>query len=61
MTAEVRYLGNKATKLIRAFDFNQIDIFSNGYFEDFLRARNNGFLALEANGEFLGSSSSAWS
>lgn len=49
---EARYLGNKATKLLRGFDFNQIDIFSNGYFDDFQRARSNGFLALAANGDF---------
>ncbi len=49
---ETRYLGNKATKLIRGFDFNQIDIFSNGFFDDFQRARSNGFLALEADGGF---------
>ncbi len=49
---EARYLGNKGTKLLRGFDYNQIDIFSNGYFDDFQRARSNGFLALAALGEF---------
>ena len=49
---EARYLGNKGTKLLRGFDYNQIDIFANGYFDDFQRARSNGFLALAASGEF---------
>ena len=49
---EARYLGNKGTKLLRGFDYNQVDIFSNGYFDDFQRARSNGFLALAASGEF---------
>lgn len=49
---EVRYVGNRGTKLIRAYDFNQVDIRSNGFLEDFVRARNNAFLSLAANGSF---------
>ena len=30
----------------RAFDFNQVNISANGFLADFLRAQNNGFLAL---------------
>ena len=36
----------------RAFDFNQVNIKSNGFLPDFLRAQNNGYLALAANGVF---------
>ncbi len=49
---EARYVGNKGTKLLRGFDYNQLIIRENGFLEDFLRARGNGFLALEAEGEF---------
>jgi hypothetical protein len=49
---EVRYVGNRSTKLYRGFDFNQIDIYSNGVFEDFMRAYNNGNLARTATGTF---------
>jgi len=49
---EARYVGNHATKLLRAFDYNQEDIYSNGFLADFLRAQNNGNLALAATGKF---------
>jgi outer membrane receptor protein involved in Fe transport len=49
---EVRYVGNKATKAFRAFDFNQVVVRENGFLDDFIRARNNGFLALAARGAF---------
>lgn len=49
---EARYVGNKGTKLLRAFDFNQIIIRENGFLEDSIRARDNGLLALEAVGFF---------
>ena len=49
---EARYVGNKGTKLIRAFDYNQVVIKENGFLEDMIRARSNGFLALEATGVF---------
>ena len=49
---EVRYVGNKGTKLLRAFDFNQVILRENGFLEDFLRARSNGFLAEARTGEF---------
>ena len=47
---EVRYVGNKGTKLLRAFDFNQVVLRENGFLDDFLRARSNGFLAEAAGG-----------
>ena len=39
--AEVRYVGNRGTKLTRGIDINQQRIFANGFFQDFLRAQNN--------------------
>ena len=49
---EVRYVGNKGTKLWRGFDLNQVMIRENGFLEDFRRARSNGFLALDSIGSF---------
>jgi hypothetical protein len=49
---EARYVGNKGTKLLRAFDYNQVLLRENGFLDDFLRARANGFLALRALGRF---------
>ena len=49
---EARYVGNKGTKLLRAFDFNQVIIRENGFLEDFLRAQSNGFLAQARTGTF---------
>jgi hypothetical protein len=49
---EGRYIGSHATKLLRAFDVNQIDTKSNGFLDDFIRAQKNGFLAQAANGTF---------
>ncbi len=49
---EVRYVGNHMTGGYRAFDFNQVVIQQNGFLADFLKAQNNGFLALARNGVF---------
>lgn len=49
---EARYLGNKGTQLLRAFDYNQVIIQENGFLDDVIRARSNGFLALDATGAF---------
>jgi Carboxypeptidase regulatory-like domain len=38
---EVRYVGNRGTKLTRAIDVNQQRIFANGFFQDFQRAMFN--------------------
>jgi hypothetical protein len=46
----VRYVGNHGTKLLRAFDLNQVLI--NAILPDFKTAQNNGFLAQKANGSF---------
>jgi hypothetical protein len=49
---DARYVGNHATKLLRAIDLNQINLNAGGYLPDFLRAYNNGNLALSATGNF---------
>ena len=49
---EARYVGNHGTKLFRALDFNQININSGGFLDDFNRAQSNGKLALASNGVF---------
>ncbi|MEZ5355369.1 MAG: TonB-dependent receptor [Bryobacteraceae bacterium] len=49
---EVRYVGNHATQLLRAFDYNQVVIKENGFLDDFVRARNNGFASLAATGRY---------
>lgn len=41
MVAEVRYVGNRGTKLTRGVDINQQRIFAGGFFQDFQRARFN--------------------
>ncbi len=38
---EARYVGNHAVKLYRAFDVNEINIFENGFLQEFLNAQKN--------------------
>jgi hypothetical protein len=38
---EVRYVGTRSKNLARSIDYNQVDIFSNGFLADFERARAN--------------------
>jgi hypothetical protein len=38
---EVRYVHGQGSNLVRGFDLNQVNIFNNGFYTDFLRARNN--------------------
>jgi hypothetical protein len=38
---EIRYVGNRSNQLIRTVDLNQVDIRSNGFLADYLRARSN--------------------
>jgi hypothetical protein len=52
MMIEARYVGNHVVGAYRAFDYNQVQIKENGFLADFLRARSNGFLALERVGIF---------
>jgi hypothetical protein len=52
---EVRYIGNHATKQVRAYDFNQIMVKEAdmpGYMSSFKAAKNNGNLARNATGTF---------
>ncbi|MBS1872714.1 MAG: TonB-dependent receptor [Acidobacteria bacterium] len=48
----VAYVGNHGTKLLRGIDYNQVTIKQNGFLADFLRAQNNGWLAMGATGKF---------
>src|SRR5581483_10878194 len=43
---EVRYVGNHAIKLLRTYNLNEVNILSNGFLQDFVRAQNN--LAISA-------------
>jgi hypothetical protein len=38
---EFRYVGNHAVKLFRQIDLNEVNIFENGFLNEFLAARNN--------------------
>lgn len=38
---EIKYVGNRSSSLLRAIDYNQVDIFNNGLLADFNRARAN--------------------
>lgn len=49
---EARYVGNKMTKGLRAFDYNQVSIRDNGFLADFQRAQSNGTLARAATGAY---------
>lgn len=51
-TLEARYVGNRAVKQFRAFDFNQIQILNTPYLADFTNARRNGEIARAATGAF---------
>jgi hypothetical protein len=48
---EGRYVGNHVVKQFRVIDYNQIDVRRGGFLDDFIRARNNGFLAMQAGGD----------
>jgi hypothetical protein len=49
---EARYVGNHTVKQFRVIDYNQINVNQNNFLQDFITARNNGFLALNAKGTF---------
>jgi hypothetical protein len=38
---EVRYVGNHAVKIYRAVDYNEVNIFENGFLQEFLNAQRN--------------------
>jgi hypothetical protein len=50
MAFEVRYVGNHALKVWRANDFNEINIFENGFLQEFKNAQNN--LAINGGSSF---------
>lgn len=41
MAFEARYVGTRSKSLIRGVDYNQVDIFNNGFLADYERARAN--------------------
>jgi hypothetical protein len=49
---EAKYVGNHGVQEVRAFDFNQVQITSNGFLPDFLKAQSNGFLSQARTGTF---------
>ncbi len=49
---DVRYVGNKGTKLLRGSDLNQVNINTAGFLADFKRASANGLAAVAAGGTF---------
>lgn len=49
---EARYVGNHMVGGYRAFDYNQVNITSNGFLNDFINAQNNGLLAYNSSGVF---------
>jgi hypothetical protein len=49
---EGRYVANHVVKMYRGIDVNQIDPKQGGFLDDFIRARNNGFLSLAAGKGF---------
>lgn len=50
MAIEARYVGNHAVKLYRAFDVNELNIYENGFLQEFLNAQKN--LALNNGASF---------
>jgi hypothetical protein len=38
---EARYVGNHAIKIMRAIDYNEVNIFENGFLQEFLNAQRN--------------------
>jgi hypothetical protein len=50
---KIRYVGNHGVGEYRSFDYNQVNINADGFLADFLRAQNNGYLALAQLGFFL--------
>jgi hypothetical protein len=56
---KIRYVGNHGVGEYRSFDYNQVNINSNGFLDDFRRAQANGFLTLAQFGSFLPNYNSA--
>lgn len=51
---EVRYAGNHAAKIYRAVNYNETNIFENGFLNDFLNAQKNLALSAGGNSSFAG-------
>ncbi len=47
---ELRYVGNHAVKIFRAIDYNEVNIFENGFLQEFLNAQKN--LAINGGSSF---------
>jgi hypothetical protein len=47
---EIRYVGNHAVKIFRAIDYNEVNIFENGFLQEFLNAQKN--LAINGGSSF---------
>ncbi len=41
MALEIRYVGNRGTKLWRGFNLNEVNIFENGFLQEFINAQRN--------------------
>lgn len=54
---EVRYVGNHAIKVWRAYDINEVNIFENGFLQEFLNAQRN--LAARGGTSFAPSSAAS--
>ncbi|HVG28564.1 MAG TPA: TonB-dependent receptor [Pyrinomonadaceae bacterium] len=50
MAFEIRYVGNRAVQLWRANNFNEVNIFENGFLQEFINAQKN--LALRGGTSF---------
>ncbi|MCS6805006.1 MAG: carboxypeptidase-like regulatory domain-containing protein [Acidobacteriota bacterium] len=46
---EIRYVGNRGVKLYRQFDLNEVNIFENGFLQEFINAQNNLRISRAAN------------
>jgi carboxypeptidase family protein len=45
---EARYVGNHGTKLLRQYDINEVNIFENGFLQEFIAAQSNLAIAVAA-------------
>lgn len=50
---EIRYVGGRSNNMVRGVDFNQIDMTSNGFLQDFINARNNCRIQAASQGRTL--------
>src|SRR5262249_25022057 len=53
---EVRYVGNHAIKVWRANDYNEVNVFENGFLNEFLNAQKN--LAINGGASFAAGAAS---